>query len=130
MLFEEILDPFHIESEHKSVAGLGRFKGSVTFQKEKIVKKGCYNIWGTMAEGYEIHNAIAKKNAKHKPNLYTTFVHGIFENDALRLKLFCEINANYKGYNFKEFKAGAIKEFANHIDKHVDMGFIEASLCE
>ncbi len=130
MLFEEILDPLHIESEHESVAGLCRFKGSITFQKEKIVKKGCYNIWGTMTKGYEIHNAIAKKNAKHKRNLYATFVHGIFENDALRLKLFCGINANYKGYNFKEFKAGAIKEFANHIDKHVDMGFIEASLCE
>ena len=83
-----------------------------------------------MAEGYEIHNAIAKKNAKHKRNLYATFVHGIFENDTLRLKLFSKINADYKGYNFKEFKANAIKDFANHIDKHVDMNFIEASLCE
>ncbi len=130
MLFEEILDPLHVESKHESVSGLGRFKGSVTFQKEKIVKKGCYNIWGIMAQGYEIHNAIAKKNAKHKRNLYATFVHGIFENDALRLKLFREINANYKGYNFKEFKANAIKEFANHIDKHIDMDFIEANLHE
>ena len=130
MLFEEILDPLHIESEYEVMAGLGRFKGSVTFQQEKIVKKGCYNIWGTMTEGYEIHNAVTKKNAKHKLNLYATFMHGIFENNALRLKLFREINSNYKGYNFKEFKANAIKEFANHIDKHIDMDIIEASLCE
>jgi len=130
ILFEAILDPLHIESEYDVIPGFGRFKGSVTFQKEKRVKKGCYNIWGIMVDGYEIHNAIAKKNAKHKRNLYATFVHGIFENDALRLKLFRKINANYKGYNFKEFKAKSIKEFANHIDKHVDMDFIEASLCE
>ena len=130
MLFETILDPLHIESEYEVVRGLGRFKGNVTFQKEKIVKKGCYNIWGIMADGYEIHNAIAKKNAKHKRNLYATFVHGIFENDALRLKLFRQINANYRGYNFKEFKANSIEDFTNHIEKHIDMQTIQKSLCE
>jgi len=130
MLFESILDPLHIESEYTEVEGLGRFKGSVTFQKEKIVKKGCYNIWGVMADGYEIHNAVAKKNAKHKRNIYATFMHGVFENDALRLQLFREINANYKGYNFKEFKAKSIEEFTNHIEKHIDMQTIEESLCE
>ena len=130
MLFEEILDPFHIESKDELISGLGRFKGSVTFQKEKIVKKGCYNIWGTMADGYEVHNAIAKKNAKHKRNLYATFIHGIFESDALRFKLFHKINHNYKGYNFKLFKADAIEKFAQHIEKYVDIKSIEESLCE
>jgi len=130
MLFETILDPLHIESEYDVMQGLGRFKGSVTFQKEKRVKKGCYNIWGIMANGYEIHNAIAKKNAKHKRNLYATFVHGIFENDALRLKLFRKINTNYKGYNFKEFKVNSIEDFTNHIEKHIDMQIIEKSLYE
>jgi len=130
MLFETILDPLHIESEYEVMQGFGRLKGSVTFEKEKRVRKGCYNIWGIMADGYEIHNAIAKKNAKHKRNLYATFMHGIFENDALRLKLFRKINASYKGYNFKEFKAKSIEEFTNHIEKHIDIQTIESSLYE
>ena len=39
MMFEKILDPFCVESSHKEVRGIGRFKGEVTFQKEKIVQK-------------------------------------------------------------------------------------------
>lgn len=130
MMFEKILDPLHIESSLSEVSGLGRFKAEVIFQKEKVVQKGCYNLFGVMVEGYEIHNATAKKRAKKKKNLYGTFVHGLFESDALRYKLFSELKCNYKGYNFQEYKKEAIQEFAKHIDKHVDMNFIEASLRE
>ena len=121
MMFEEILDPFHVESENSLTQGLGRFKGSVTFAEEKIVKKGCYNLLGHMVEGYEIHNGTAKKRAKKKKKLFGTFVHGIFDNDALRKTLFSLINPAYKGYNFKKFKSHAIDEFAEHINTHIDI---------
>ena len=61
-------------------------------------------------------------------DLYGTFVHGLFDNDALRYKLFSQIDSNYKGYNFKEFKANAIKEFAQHIDNHINMDKIQKAL--
>ena len=130
MMFEKILDPLEVESKTKEIEAFGRLKGEVVFQKEKIVQKGCYNLFGVMVEGYEIHNGISKKRAKAKQNIYGTFVHGIFENDALRYKLFSELNENYKGYNFKEFKAKAIANFAQHIDTHIDMKTITKALYE
>jgi len=130
MMFERILDPQHIESEYNEIAGFGRLKGEVTFQAEKIVQKGSYNLFGIMVDGYEIHNGITNKRAKEKRNLFGTFVHGLFDNDALRYRIFHEINANYRGYNFKEFKRQAIAEFAEHIDTHIDMGKITKALYE
>ena len=124
MMFERILDPFHVESEQEVTEGFGRFKGDVTFLEEKIVQKGCYNLFGTMVDGYEIHNATTKKRAKNKQNLYGTFVHGLFDNDALRYKVFSSLNPSYKGYNFKEYKAKSIKDFALHINKNIDMDYI------
>ena len=83
-----------------------------------------------MVDGYEIHNGTTKKRAKSREKLYGTFVHGLFDNDELRYKIFSQINKNYKGYNFKEFKAKSIKEFAEHIEKHIDMEFVIDSLKE
>ncbi len=124
MMFEKIMDPFCVESEEKEVAGFGRFKGEVHFQKEKIVQKGSYNLFGVMGDGYEIHNGTAKKRAKKKKNIYGTFIHGIFESDAFRELLFSEVNSDYKGYNFKEYKAKAIASFAQHINENIDMSYL------
>jgi len=121
MLFERILDPYSVESEHKEIEALGIFKGDVVFEQEKVVQKGCYNIRGVMVEGYEIHNAIAKKRAKKKKNVYGTFVHGIFESDALRKKLFANISQTYKGYDFKKYKQNAVKEYAEFVSLHVNI---------
>lgn len=130
MMFENILDPFHIESQNDVTQGFGRFKGDVTFLEEKIVQKGSYNLFGTMVDGYEIHNGTTKKRAKFKENLYGTFVHGLFDSNELRYKIFSSLNADYKGYNFKEYKANAIKSFAHHINENVDINAIEAALYE
>ena len=130
MMFEHILDHLSIESEHKEISGFGRLKGEVVFAEEKIVKKGTYNLFGFMVDGYEIHNGTAKKRAINKKNLYATFVHGLFDSDEIRYKIFSEINPKYEGYNFKKYKAKAIKKFASHIDKHIDMDFIENELYE
>jgi adenosylcobyric acid synthase len=129
-LFENILDPQRIESQTKSIQGFARFKGDIIFQKEKIVQKGTYNLFGIMVNGYEIHNGIAKKRAQNKKKLYGTFVHGLFDNDALRHKLFTQINPNYKGYNFQKFKKKATKIFATHIENHINMNLILKAIYE
>jgi len=128
MMFKRLLDPDAIESSHKIVEGFARFKGDVTFTKEKIVKNGCYNLFGVMTDGYEIHNGITKKRAKKKKNLYGTFVHGLFESDDLRFLLLSQLNPAYKGYNFKQFKKDAIESFAQHIQNHIDMPSIMQQL--
>jgi len=130
MMFERILDPLKIESDAKETKGFGRLKGEVIFQKEKIVKKGSYRLFKRIVDGYEIHNGIAKKRCKAKKNLYATFIHGLFDSDEIRDLIFSEINPNYQGYNFKELKADAIKEFASHIEAHIDMDKIEKALNE
>lgn len=130
MMFEHILDPERIESDNADVLGFGRFKGNIVFQKDKIVKKETYKVFGLKAKGYEVHNGVAKELAMTDKNLYGTFVHGIFDNDELRKMIFSKINSSYKGYDFKKFKADSIKDFAQHIDKHVDIDFIESALSE
>ena len=130
MMFENILDPLAIESNEKLVKGFARFKGDVLFQKEKIVQKGCYRLFGIMADGYEIHNGTTKKRAKSKKNIYGTFIHGMFDSDKIREKIFSEINSDYVGYNFANFKANAIKDFAQHIEKNVNIDLIQKALYE
>ena len=130
MMFERLLDPKQIESDLKEIKGFARFKGDIVFQKEKIVKKGTYNISDIMVDGYEIHNGTAKKRYKESGNLFGTFIHGLFDNDAIRDKIFSKIDAKYRGYNFKKYKKSAIKEFTNHIDRHVNMNDILKALNE
>ncbi|MBD3797394.1 MAG: cobyric acid synthase [Campylobacterales bacterium] len=128
MMHEYIQDPKKVESKIEMVAGFGRFKGTVTFEKQKVLKNGTYKIYGVMGNGYEIHNGIAKKNAKKKNNLYGTFLHGIFDNDNVRDAIFSELNPAYEGYDFNRYKALAIAGFAHHVKEHVDIDTIVNAL--
>lgn len=128
MMFERILDPKKIESDSVETLGFARLKGEVIFAKKKIVKKGTYNLFNCIVDGYEIHNGITNKKAKKKKNLYGTFIHGLFDSDEFRYRIFNQINENYKGYNFKEQKAKSIKEFASHVEQHVDINYIEKEI--
>jgi adenosylcobyric acid synthase len=121
MMFENLIDNEGVESSLKQLQGFGRFKGDVVFQKQKITKKGCYNLFGVMVRGFEIHNGITKKRAKKKKNLYGTFVHGLFESDELREFFFKKVNPTYKGYDFKAYKQKAIEEYATFMQKHIDI---------
>jgi len=130
MLHKNIVDEFHIESDETSTKALGLFKNDVKFQETKIVKKGSYNTFGIICEGYEIHNGITKKRSKNKKNIYGTFIHGLFDNDELRYRLFSHINSSYNGYNFKNYKAKTIKDFASHVEKNIDMDYIQKAISE
>ena len=124
MMFETLVDEYGIESSLARYEGFGRFRGEVHFQKEKVVQKGWYNLLGIPVEGYEIHNGIAKKRAKRKKRLFGTFVHGIFENDALRYKLFHKVDKRYKGYCFKSYKQERIASFCETLQRHLDLNTI------
>ena len=128
MMFEEIIDNKGVESQNLTCKGFGRFKGKVEFKRKKIVKKSSYEIFDRTLDGYEIHNATAKKLSQNHKNLYGTFVHGIFESDALRMKLFSTIDKNYKGYDFKAYKQKSIEDFALHVEQNVDVNFIHKAL--
>ncbi|WP_435236095.1 cobyric acid synthase [Psychromonas sp. PT13] len=128
MMFENIHDPEKVESDCEVTKGFARLKGDVTFAKEKIVCKGHYHIFNCKAEGYEIHNGVTQEKSMISTNLYGTFIHGIFDNDQIRKLIFSTINPDYQGYNFKQFKASSIRDYAEHIDQHIDMNKIEQAL--
>ena len=128
MMFKYIFDFKHVESKQTKIKGLGIFKGKVVFNEEKILKKGKYNIFGLKIKGYEIHNGITKQVAKRTKNIYGTFVHGIFDNDNFRDKIFKDISPTYRSYNFKSYKKKSIDDFSKHINKHVDIGFIQKAI--
>ena len=128
MMFEKIIDKHAIESDTKITKGFGVFKGKVEFKEKKIVKKGEYKVFGKTVQGYEIHNGEAKKLSQKKNNVYGTFVHGLFDNDDIRYKIFSKINKDYKGYNFKKYKKESIASFAQHIAKHVAIDTIVKEL--
>ena len=128
MMFERILDPLHVESNREEIKGFARFEGDVVFKEKKVLKKESYEIFDCNVQGYEIHNAVAKKDSRKHKNLYGTFVHGFFESDAIRFKLFSKLNKNYQGYNFAEYKKRSIEEFALHVGENIDIDFIHKAL--
>jgi adenosylcobyric acid synthase len=122
MLFEKIRDPEGIEAEAGCAeSGLGRFAGEVLFEAEKRVAKGRYELFGCDVEGYEIHHGAGVPLWLETEKLYGTFVHGLFDSDAFRRKLFGSVNPAYKGYDFAAYKAETIAAFAAHVEEAVDM---------
>jgi len=131
MMFERILDPDGIESETGNITrGFGRLKGDILFEKEKRVAKGCYELFGMQIEGYEIHHGKCEAIATQQGRFFGTFVHGLFDSDAFREKLFRGIDPTYLGYDFAAYKAGKIADFAGHVDNSLDLEAIIGALHE
>ncbi len=84
MLFENIHDPHAIESDiPMSMKGLGFIDDNIIFQKEKVLNKGEYHLWGSCFMGFEIHHGTSKKYplSYFKENIKGTFIHALFEDD-------------------------------------------------
>ena len=128
MMHEKILDPKQIESNQKKTRALGLFEGEVIFKRKKRLRKTTYKLFDLKVQGYEIHNAVAKKISQKKKNIYGSFIHGIFENDTLRYKIFSKINQDYNGYNFKKYKKKTIQTFTSKIEENVDIEKIMRAL--
>ncbi|MDO9056965.1 MAG: cobyric acid synthase [Sulfuricurvum sp.] len=85
MMFESIIDEGCIEtSEPMSEEALGFVDDVIVFQKEKILKKGEYTLFGKTVKGFEIHHGVSTKYPLlyQKGTIKGTFVHGIFEDEA------------------------------------------------
>lgn len=122
MMFERIIDAHAVESDTPcEVPGLALLEGEVTFQKEKIIRKGVYSVFDYDIEGYEIHNGIAEPFSTRKAFFYGTFLHGLFENNRFRKDLFSRVNTRYRGYDFQHYKETSIASFAHHVSDHIDM---------
>jgi len=110
MMFNKIIDDDCIESNTpRVVEGLGFIDDDIIFKRDKIVKRGEYNIFGKTLNGFEIHNGVSKKYPLfyQKDNISGTFVHGIFEDE-----------------EFLKYKEKTINEFVNIMRDKLDINKI------
>ncbi|MBU3015804.1 cobyric acid synthase [Poseidonibacter lekithochrous] len=124
MMFETLNDKYALENNQPLVEeGFGVIPSTITFEKEKILKKQEYNLFSCQIEGFEIHHGITLDYSLsyEKKNFKGTFVHGIFDNDEFRTKYFKSINSEYKGYNFKEYKRNSIDTFVEQMKSKLDV---------
>jgi len=127
MLGKLIIDKERVESNQERVEGLGLLDVVTTFEREKALKRTearvlnggevFREIEGQIVSGYEIHMGRSWVNSSVKPFLkvlgksrvfdgavtegrpiYGTYLHGIFENENLRLTFIHKI-AEKKGLN-------------------------------
>jgi len=116
MMFECLEDTYAIENlEQVKESGFGLIDDTISFEKEKILKKSSYDVFGYEVEGFEIHHGISERYPLffESDNFKGTFIHGIFDNDNFRTAYFKELNDEYKGYSFNKYKQDRIEEFVS-----------------
>jgi len=84
MMFEKIDDSLGIETNPPAVTeGLGLIDDTIIFQKEKILKRDFYDMFGKRVDGFEMHHGISEKYplTYEKGNIRGTFVHSLFDDE-------------------------------------------------
>ena len=106
MMFNRLIDKEHIEGDREIVDGLGFIDDDIIFQKDKIVKRGEYNIFGKSIKGFEIHYGVSRKYPIYyeKDNIKGSFVHGLFNSK-----------------KFIEYKQKSIENFIFNIESRLDI---------
>jgi adenosylcobyric acid synthase len=110
MMFQNIIDLESIEAEEAStIKGLGFIDDDIIFQKEKIVKKAQYRLFGKNINGFEIHHGSSKKYpiSYEKHNIKGTFVHGLFDDEV-----------------FEAYKKQTIDSFVTNMKNKLDVSTI------
>lgn len=133
MMFENLYDGYEIENEEScSEEGLSLIDDVLVFEKEKTLNKGEYNIFGCDISGFEIHHGQSNKYPISYENdrINGTFIHGIFDNDNLRTKIFKNINSKYKEFNFSQFKKQTIDSFILKLKDRLDVNRIVDAINE
>ena len=107
MMFNEIIDEGCVETAEPSrEKALGFIDDVIVFQKEKVLKKGEYSIFGKTVRGFEIHHGVSGKYplSYEKDHIKGTFVHGLFEDEA-----------------FESYKKTTIDSFIESMRSEIDM---------
>jgi adenosylcobyric acid synthase len=124
MMFVSLIDSHGIENESKIMEdGLGFIDDIIDFGKRKILKKQSYEIFGCRVDGFEIHHGISQHYplSYERDNIKGSFVHGVFDSDEFRDKLFKSISKEYVGFNFKEYKENTIEDFISKVKENLDV---------
>jgi adenosylcobyric acid synthase len=83
MMFNNIVDKDLVEvNEPTTIQALGFIDDDIIFQKEKIVQRKTYQLFGKEVNGFEIHHGVSYKYPLfyEAGNIKGTFVHEIFDD--------------------------------------------------
>ncbi len=140
MMGKEISDPFGVESQRKTVPGIGIFDISTTLEKEKRTEqvKFKFKDFDDDCLGYEIHMGTTNRNQLPALNktensvegvdngiCWGTYIHGIFDNQIVVKDLFNSLGIvdqfNESKLSTKEQKDLHYNKLAAHLENHLDM---------
>ena len=124
MMFNLLIDSHGIENQTKSMEeGLGFIDDIIDFCEKKILKKQEYELFGCNLRGFEIHHGISQYYPLyfHKGNIKGSFVHGVFDDNEFRNKIFKEICLDYSGFDFQRYKKDTIDSFIDHMKQKIDI---------
>ncbi|MDY8136607.1 cobyric acid synthase [Aquimarina sp. 2201CG5-10] len=144
MLGTRIEDPLGVESDVKTIPGLGIFPISTQLTTEKTTTQCDFRFKGypEICKGYEIHmgettcknNVPLNQVGQHtegyiSENCWGTYIHGILDNPVViedLLKKF-SIRKEENAFDYKTYKEDNYDKLAHLLEKHID---IEAIISE
>ena len=131
MMFESLNDIYALENEQPiKEEGFAFIPDNIIFEKEKILEKKTYELFGEKIEGFEIHHGVCKNYplSFEKQNFKGTFVHQIFDNNEFRTKYFKSIKSDYVGFNFQEYKKQTVDNFISTLKAKLDVEHLIKSI--
>jgi len=154
ILGRRILDPHHIESAERELAGLGLLDVETSFEREKVTIEvtGVDPASGCPISGYEVHMGRTTLGRQARPwlqvrstgdttprsegavsfdgRVYGTYVHGLFDVPEFRRMVLNRLRAARGWPPIEARRDGALEEALDHladfVAAHVDVGAIEA----
>ena len=143
MMGEEINDPFGVESNSKTIPGLGLLPIKTTLTKEKTTLQRSFQFknYKEVCKGYEIHMGVSETE-KASPlntvgtetegyrltdNCWGTYMHGIFDNELVINDLLGEIEVK-KQQTYDEFKEENYNKLADLLRNCLDINHMYAQL--
>ncbi|OOO02319.1 MAG: Cobyric acid synthase [Chromatiales bacterium USCg_Taylor] len=147
MLGQAIDDPFGLEGEPGSSAGLGLLALTTTLERDKQLR----NVTGTLVlkeaavTGYEIHAGVTRGEALKRPAAYLdgradgalseddqilgTYVHGLFESTAACNALLRWASLrDARTPDYQQLREANIDRLADAVEAHLDLAIIERLL--
>ncbi|BAK74517.1 cobyric acid synthase [Arcobacter sp. L] len=127
MMFETLEDKYSLENEQAiSEEGFGFIDDVIVFEKEKILEKKSYELFGSKIDGFEIHHGMCQKYSLffEKKNFKGTFVHKIFDNNEFRTNYFKSIKSDYVGFDFAKYKKNTVDSFISTLKEKIDVEYL------